>query len=437
MFTFDYSGHGRSQGTIGFDNAQTDTLALQVLAARAKFSALSGLTGSEIILMGHSLGSRVAIQSAIMDSNVAGLILLGTQINLDTNTQSEFFTGVSDADLSWVQNLDGSNPATDILLISGAWDDILTPTAAELLYDKLTITSSSYQRDIKIFDQMLHNYEVYSPRAISYAMNWVNSILTLGFGDLTASTMVLRKTLWSIGVPSLFITLVFFNNFLKLRENPKEEEEISDLAIEIVNPKKFLWGKLILWLLSLPVCIIVAGVLSVIPIGVPVFNMIYVGFIAGYGVFMLLLYRFRKKKLIPGVEGTFSLRRKSNFSIGKFFLGLGIVLIVVVVVTLFANSGIFGLFPMNVRLIWLVIYGLVTIPAYYITSLEQEWITHIEQRHTQMFLSLHTLIGYIPFILMAIMYFGFGIFIWVNRCSTWVDNNCSSYNFGKHSETIF
>ena len=315
VFSFDYSGHGQSTGSIGFDNAQTNKLALQVLEARTQFMVISGLIGSEILLMGHSLGSRVAIQSTIMDSNVAGLILLGTQINLDTNTQSEFFTGVSDADLAWVDSLNGTNPATEILLISGSWDDILIPSAAQLLYEKLGGDTAPFNRDMMIFNHMLHNYEVYSPRAITYALNWAVDKLGLGFGDVEASTMEFRKILWSIGIPSLFLTLMLFNSFLSIKRGSVEESRKTQKPIEIFNPRKFLWGKLLLWLLSLPLCVLVAVVLSMIPIGVPVFNMIYVGFIAGYGIFILLLYRFRRKKLIPGVEGTFSMKNESKIDV--------------------------------------------------------------------------------------------------------------------------
>ena len=86
------------------------------------------------------------------------------------------------------------------------------------------------------------------------------------------------------------------------------------------------------------------------------------------------------------------------------FIGIGITIAVGVLVTLFARSGIFGLFPLNVRMIWLGLYGLVTIPAYYIGHLEQEWISDLVSGRNQLISSLHTMIGYIPFILMAILY---------------------------------
>ena len=81
---------------------------------------------------------------------------------------------------------------------------------------------------------------------------------------------------------------------------------------------------------------------------------------------------------------------------------------VMILVTLLARSGIFGLFPLNVRLIWLAIYGIVTIPAYYISSLEQDWIANLNSGNPKLVSSLHTLIGSIPFILMAILYLALG-----------------------------
>jgi fermentation-respiration switch protein FrsA (DUF1100 family) len=404
VFSFDYSGHGSSMGTIGFDNAQTDTLALEVLEAKNQFLTRSGLDGSEILFLGHSLGSRVAVQAAVIDSNVAGLILLGTQINLDTNTQAEFFTGVTDTDLLWINSLNGSNPATEILLISGEWDDILTPNAADLLYNKLGGDTAPYGRELKIFKAMFHNYEVYSPRVITYGLNWAIDIFSLGIGEVKASTMVIRKTLWSVGVSSLFLTLILFNTFLNTDPRKKKDEIENQTSIHLTNPRKFLGTKLLLWLLSLPICVLTAGILSLIPIGVPVFNMIYVGFIAGYGIFMYLIYRFRKKKLIPGIHGRFSMKNDSNTNILQLIQGLGVVLMVMLLVTLYARSGIFVLFPLNFRLIWLFLFAIVTIPAYFISQLEQKWIFQMDNGNKQLTSSLHILIGYIPFILMAILY---------------------------------
>ncbi|MDX1379183.1 MAG: alpha/beta fold hydrolase, partial [Anaerolineales bacterium] len=127
VYTFDYPGHGYSSGALEYNNASTDRLAGQVQAAMLDFQKVTGLDASQIAWMGHSLGARVALQSAVLGPALpAKLILLGAQVNLGTNAQSEFFTGTTDSDLDWVRSLGPATPPVPILLLSGTWEDILT-----------------------------------------------------------------------------------------------------------------------------------------------------------------------------------------------------------------------------------------------------------------------------------------------------------------------
>jgi hypothetical protein len=98
------------------------------------------------------------------------------------------------------------------------------------------------------------------------------------------------------------------------------------------------------------------------------------------------------------------MKNDSNTNILQLIQGLGVVLMVMLLVTLYARSGIFVLFPLNFRLIWLFLFAIVTIPAYFISQLEQKWIFQMDNGNKQLTSSLHILIGYIPFILMAILY---------------------------------
>ena len=124
VLTFDFSGHGRSPGTLTFDNAQTDRLAYQALSALQEFKQLSGLSADQIYFVGHSLGARVALQSATLNpERVAGLLLLGTQVNLSTNAQSAFFTGTTDSDLDWVQSL--GLDARAVAMIKSGCEEVL------------------------------------------------------------------------------------------------------------------------------------------------------------------------------------------------------------------------------------------------------------------------------------------------------------------------
>jgi fermentation-respiration switch protein FrsA (DUF1100 family) len=414
VFTYDFSGHGRSPGKLGFDNAATDRLANQLLVAKELFKSLSGLNDSQILLLGHSMGARVALQSTTIDSNnVSGLILLGAQVNLGTNLQSDFFTGVNDNDIAWIQNLSATNPSTDILLITGSWDDILTPQAANLLYEKLGGASSPFSRELVIIDFLFHNYEIYSYDAITYALNW--GIEKLGLESnpsYTADGILLRTILWITSITGLFLFIIFgftfLNQFEQIKPNEAQSDQKKNMDVKIINIKRFLLVKLALWLLAIPVLIGLFVLFIFIPIGVPIFNLIYVGFIGAYGILLLLLYSRGK---IPGADGTL----KVNFRVNKSLLnkqtmmGIIIALLLIILSIIFANSGIYYVFPFNERFIWLIILTLFIFPGFYITQKESQYVKNSYPTKNYYLVYL-TLIGYIPFILLLLFYLILGSF---------------------------
>lgn len=387
LFTFDFSGHGRSPGTLGYDNAATSRLAYQALAAKEQFKTLSGLPDSQIIVLGHSLGARVALQSATLDpAPPAGLILLGTQVNLSANTQAEFFTGVSDADLAWVQALGPENPATNILLLSGEWDDILTPQAAGLLAEKLGGIplapdhgsgefASATRRDFQLLPQLVHNYEVFSPRALSAAKLWTASAFGLVAPAASSTFAALRIACWILGFVGLIISLIGAASWLKSLKNPSfAGPQTAVVNIHILNLRYFLVAKLLLWLVALPFGAVLASVFFFLPIGLPTFNLIYVAFFGGYGILMLLLYRFGR---MPGTRGRLPFRVSAGTERCGIWAALALTALILVSTAAFARTGWFFVYPMNVRLLWLVLFSLPTTLGFWIGSHEMELIERI------------------------------------------------------------
>lgn len=76
VFSFDYRGYGRSEGTPTVDGAMKDAT-----AARAKLCELASVKDSEMLLMGESLGGAIVVQLAV-DSAPRGLILQSTFASL-------------------------------------------------------------------------------------------------------------------------------------------------------------------------------------------------------------------------------------------------------------------------------------------------------------------------------------------------------------------
>jgi pimeloyl-ACP methyl ester carboxylesterase len=295
VYTFDYPGHGYSPGALEYDNASTDRLALQVQSAMTDFQHLSGLDASQIVWMGHSLGARVALQSAVLGPIVpAKLVLLGAQVNLGTNAQSEFFTGTTDNELDWVQLLGPDTPSAPVLLLSGNWEDILTVEAAGSLMTKLCGDETSTclgesSREWQLFTGLFHNYEVYSSRVLTSAREWA-------FTDMEhpASLASLRIGLWICVVTGIVLSLV---GLLKLLY---QNRSTVNSKVAIVDPRKFIWAKLWLWLIAFPVSALVMFLCVIIPLPGPTFNLIYGGFLGGYGLLMFLLHWFGR---MPGFSG--------------------------------------------------------------------------------------------------------------------------------------
>ncbi len=422
VFTFDFSGHGRSPGTLTFNNAATDRLAYQALAALEEFKRVSGLRADQIFIIGHSLGARVALQSATMNpENVAGLVLLGTQVNLSTNVQSEFFTGTTDTDLSWVQALGPENPPVPILLISGEWDDILTPENARLLAEKLGIGEDIpdfvSDRALLLIPKLFHNYEPFSARVFVASSEWITKrrVLDQSYQDgsiaISPEGLEAMIDLESIRISILRIPqeyrvwawIIGFAGFLIFLPGGKNWAETMALGekpkIEITHPRRFLWGKLLLWLAALPVAAILGSLFFFIPLGKPVFNLIYVGFIGGYGILLYVLY-WRGR--MPGVTGRLPINAvKSRWDWKCILAAIGITLVALILTAAYASSGWFYVFPLNLRLVWLVVFTPFTALGFWIGLHEARMLK--AAGGTSWSQAALTLIGLFPFFLYTIL----------------------------------
>lgn len=406
IFSFDFSGHGRSPGGLGFDNAATDRLANQVIAAKETFKSLSGLDEDQMLYFGHSLGARVALQAAALDSTPpAALVLLGTQVNLGANLQSEFFTGTSDIDLEWVQSLSAKNPRSHILLFSGGWDDILTPQAAKALIEKLSTGNEGndlpFSRQLSIIPGLLHNYEIYSTRLLKQMASQLEQLGILSFpGTTSLSAQYLFGGLALGGLLGTLITAPAILSKIKPKPAP------SPQRVHILRFKRFIRGKLLLWFSAVPIAALLTGLFFLIPLDLPVLNLIYVGFIGGYGILMFTLYLVGK---VPGTEGKCRfetlIEKGTSTARGVPWLGLLFWVLILLACVIFTRAGIFYIIPLNQRLIWLGIFSPITALGFWINSRETcmvEIFKHESGRKLPRASLLLSLIGLTPFFIYTI-----------------------------------
>lgn len=369
VMTLDFSGHGRSPGGLDFDNAATDRLAAEALLAHEVFQRISGLSPQQIILAGHSMGGRVALQSAALNpDSVHHVILFGPSINLAANAQADFFTSVDDTTLGWVQTLGPNTLGANVLLISGAWDDILPVENARLLLSQMTGETGeegkiygAFQdgnfRQWLLLPRLVHNYEIVSPRAIHAARQWAGMALGLAeeFAQ-QADSAATRIWWWLIGIGGLALALVGGVQWSK--PSPAVAESAGAAAANTANPKlvntkRFFVAKLLLWLAALPLAAVLGGLAALIPLNFPAFNLIYFLFIGAYGLLMTLLYRIGR---MPGVKGRLPFEKAPRRPVVYSLLALGIAVALFALSAAYARTGWFFVFPSNDRLWWLLIF---------------------------------------------------------------------------------
>ncbi len=398
ILTFDFSGHGRSPGGLGFDNAQTDRLALQILDTKEIFKSLADLEDSRILLAGHSLGARAALQSAVLDDNPpAGLVLLGTQVNLVTNLQAEVFTGVADADLDWVQALGPDNPKTKILLISGEWDDILTPEAADLLLDKLeggekSRTEADDWRKLLLIPGVLHNYEIYSQKVLQEVIAGADAILGENDDNTPSVSGVKTRYLsWLAGIPGLFLLISGISGFISSHGPDKEEGDL-----ELIKPGPFFLAKIIFWIPALIPAAVLGGIIFLLPLGNPAFNLIYISFLGGYGILTQVIYA---KSWMPGMRGKLNGVLKIKFN-KELLISLLTLAFILAGTGIFARSGWFYVLPANHRLIWAFVFTPITALGFWIGRQENQALVRYSKNPAGLLIA-NTLAGLLPFFLYA------------------------------------
>jgi hypothetical protein len=273
-----------------------------------------------------------------------------------------------------------------ILLVSGAWDDILTPKNAELLYQRLGGAQAASQRNLVILPAMLHNYEPFSFRVLAEMAKWENRL------QQPPTAAAVRIFSWVGGLIGLFLLLIAGNRWA----GSFGVKSQALLNLEIKDVRRFLWGKLLLWLGALPLAAILGGLFFILPLGKPVFNLIYVGFIGGYGILLLILYGRGK---MPGVRGKlpFGLEKKP-LGWKRILVALGVVLGMLVLTAAYARTGWFYVFPLNVRLAWLVIFTPFTALGFWIGLGEAHLLPQRRGPQTAL-----TLIGLFPFFLYTLL----------------------------------
>lgn len=388
VMSFDYSGQGASQGVIGFDNAKTDAIPVEIDDAIDQLTALTGLDRSHIILLGHSMGGRSILRlmndwhapdadTSISSSPVGNVILISPEVNYHFNAQASLFAGTSDdAEEPWHSYSAANTAGTNVFLYGSTADDIVSADDILAIYRHLggqdvpssgtwTATQTNEAGStitVGITDGVLHSYQMYSPRFAQF----VNEALSVILPDAASSNyppqhMSLIYVLWALSLLGLFLTLH------ALTRGPKQ---IHDEIPVLVDAGQFLRRKALMWLPGTLVAFVICCLCVCMPFGSPVMNIPYMCFIAGYGIVMLFAYR---KGSFKGTRG----------KLPRLFLhtdvkGRNLLVTCLVTIGLCAfvwyvlRTTMYRLIPLNFRLFWVNTAAVLMAIGYYVSGCEND-----------------------------------------------------------------
>ncbi|MCQ2742992.1 MAG: alpha/beta hydrolase [Bacilli bacterium] len=423
--TFDYSGQGASYGTIGFDNAKTDWIPVQIDDAVEKLHDISGVDYSKIILVGHSMGGRSVLrllydyhhpeQTTISYKPIKNVILMSPEVNYLPNAQASLFAGTSDKDEEpWKSFLPSDIQGSDVYLFGSTADDIVSDEDILAIYEKLGATnlpkSGPYQDsqtnvvgskiEVGIVNGVLHSYQMYSPQFAKM----VNRALTSISGKPTTynpNMMLLVYFGWGLGLAGVGVTLFALNMPGKRIE---EETVLLENGPKLIDAKKFLFRKLLMWVPGIIMALLVMVIAAIMPFGSPIMNVPYMCFIAGYGLTMLIHF---SKGRFAGVEGKLPrLTFKATTNWRKVAHGIGVSVLILSSVWYILWQTMYRLVPANWRLFHLFYAGTLMSIGYYISGVEGDMLK--EAKASRLVRFLYQLIQYVPLFLFVGFYAAIG-----------------------------
>ncbi|MFW9924006.1 MAG: alpha/beta hydrolase [Candidatus Thorarchaeota archaeon] len=426
VYVMDFSGHGNSRGVFTLNQSMDDIVSDEVLLAKQKFKELSLLKDSQIYQLGHSLGARAILKAATMDSNIVrGLILIGAFIGED---------GLYPYN-SWINTLSPINPATNISIITSNFEDILPVSDAIKLFENLsgkkynetsgsTYTSEDNLIEMTVLRNLFHTYEPIAPKALITAVlsiyHFEGQIFPKDKPEIIRQIQVQNIISWLLIPIGLILAVIFgiyfldetrYRNPFQVEVEECENELIkinSNHSIEITNFKFFVYYKLVIWLGGIGFGALIGLLFIFLPFGFPVFTLVYVCPITGYGVMMLILYATEK---MPGLKGKWKpnlaeLKVMLNWKRPIFALLTAILSTAILGFSINANWN--TIVAWNAKAAWLVVLSIFTTFGFYIKRKESNLIRKLYPGDNNK-LILNNFLYLVPFFILAIILVIMGI----------------------------
>ncbi|MBQ0001449.1 MAG: alpha/beta fold hydrolase [Clostridiales bacterium] len=425
----DYAGQGASSSAIGFDNAKTDAIPVEIDDAVEQLHRWSGIAYDHIVLMSHSMGGRAVLrllhdyndpnaETTVQKKEIRNVILFSPEVNYSFNAQASLFAGTSDdVEEPWASYDENDITGTNVYIYGSTADDIVSDEnilaigahlgAADLpesgVFAGERENGNGSRITIGITPGVLHSYQMYSAAFADFA----NAALSDLSG--TEATYPSRKmNLIYVGWALALLGVGFFLSGM----TSQEKSSTADAVPELLDAKRFLVRKFLLWIPGLIAAFLICCIAVVLPFGSPVMNTPYMCCIAGYGLIMLLAYR---KGRFPGTEGKLpSLRYRSGAdgmqeaknSMKDRISAVVIACLVCFFVWYVLRSSMYRLIPLNARLFWVTFAGILMSMGYFVSGCESDMLQRSGAGlHVRI---IYNLIQYVALFLLVMFYLVIG-----------------------------
>lgn len=429
----DYAGQGAASSSIGFDNAKTDAIPVEIDDAIEKLHQWAGIDYDHIILMSHSMGGRAVLrllhdyndpkaETTVQKKDIRNVILFSPEVNYSFNAQASLFAGTSDdVEEPWASFNEHDIAGTDVYIYGSTADDIVSDENILAISSHMGVEalpqSGRFEGTgenavgshitIGITSGVLHSYQMYSPKFAAFA----NQALTEISGQ-TADYAPWKMSLIYIGWALALLGVGLF-----LSGMTTKKEKVTEFIPQLLDARRFLIRKFLLWIPALVLAFVICCICVVLPFGSPVMNTPYMCCIAGYGLTMLLAYRkghfsgtegklppiWKKKQSEKNIDG----KKMDAKTIRKVWLKTAAVSIAICYFVWYVlRSSMYRLIPWNARLFWVVFAGVLMSVGYYISGCENDMLQ--EAGATIRVRILYNLIQYVALFLLVLFYLVIG-----------------------------
>ena len=340
--------------------------------------------------------------------DIKNVILMSPEVNYNPNTQASLFAGTSDAnEFPWSTYSEDCIKGTNVYLFGSTADDVVndkdilaiakhmgaTDIPDKGVFEGSSTTTNGDKITVRITRGILHSYQMYSPEFANFTNKAIKDIT--GKDSLyNPYTILLVYFSWGTGLAGLFLTIYGLNKDHEWKV--QEGEEIPTM----VDSKKFLLRKLLMWLPGLGFAFLICCLCIVMPFGSPVMNIPYMCFIAGYGIIMLILYL---KGKVKGVNGKLPIPKfKCNTNKRNAIICACSSVAICFLVWYVLRGSMYRLIPFNWRIFWVLFATLLMSVGYYISGVESDMLAKANVSKKVRF--LYSLIQYVPLFLFVGFY---------------------------------